>query len=256
MPLLLQESKVVNFTVRSADASWCEWSSAVKRDLIAALNPRANHWNRVKNTVILMKQDNTNMLSLFIVALFGMTLSAKGAPMFNTSFANFDGMVKREPWKQNPGVPPQPVDWQKILTVNDLYAVVGNQAVLHMGPPAKGSAIFASPLGVSKADHSSVSTTGPVQPGLEVLQFFPLAVSQGEFHQMSAMPAILSFQDASGGTLAAENEVARRVWRPDVQTGPPARRSMLSGNGSGPSDFPTCISTWWHGENRCFRARR
>ena len=165
-----------------------------------------------------MNRHNTNMLSLFIVALFGMTLSAKGAPMFNTSFANFDGMVKREPWKPNPGVPPQPVDWQKILTVNDLYAVVGNQAVLHMGPPAKGSAIFASPLGVSKADHSSVSTTGPVQPGLEVLQFFPLAVSQGEFHQMSAMPAILSFQDASGGTLAAENEVARRVWRPDVQT--------------------------------------
>ena len=166
-----------------------------------------------------MKQVNTNMLSLFIVALFGMTLSAKGAPMFNTSFANFDGMVKREPWKPNPGVPPQPVDWQKILTLKEPYFVVGKQTISHIAPPPNGPDRDIHTLGVMpiKSDTYNI-TSGPAHPGLEIVEFFPLAAGKGTGGEMNIMPAILSFQDAEGKSIAAVNDLDKRAWRPDLQT--------------------------------------
>ena len=166
-----------------------------------------------------MKHRNTNMLCALSVVLVGLTLPTKGAPMFNTPFANFDGMVKREPWKANPGVPPQPVDWQKILTLKEPYFVVGKQTISHIAPAPNGPARDIHTLGVMpiKSDAYNI-TSGPAHPGLEIVEFFPLAAAKGTGGEMNIMPAILSFQDAEGKAIAAVNDLDKRAWRPDLQT--------------------------------------
>ena len=142
-----------------------------------------------------------------------------GTLRFNTPFAKFDGMVKREPWKPNPGVPPQPVDWQKILTLKEPCFVVGKQTISHIAPASNGPVRDIHTLGVMpiKSDTYNI-TSGPAHPGLEIVEFFPLAAGKGTGGEMNIMPAILTFQDAEGKDIAAVNDLDKRAWRPDLQT--------------------------------------
>lgn len=133
---------------------------------------------------------------------------------FNTIFSEVPGMVKRDRWTPTSKISAQPVNWKELLTLNDLYCVVGNQTISHVDPKNA-----AHSLGVGEVkNEGSHPVTGAVNPGLECVEFYPLAKGKVNGGEMDVMPAVISFYDINGDKLNILNQVEKRQWRPDLQT--------------------------------------
>jgi len=137
-----------------------------------------------------------------------------GELIFNTVFSEVPGMVKRERWTPTSKIAAQAVNWKELLTLNDLYCVVGNQTISHAYPKD-----LTHSLGVGDVkNEDNHPVTGTVNPGLECVEFYPLAKGNVNGGEMDIMPAIISFYDNKGVKLDTQNQVEKRQWRPDLQT--------------------------------------
>lgn len=132
-------------------------------------------------------------------------------------FEDYPGMVRRPAWMPNPGIASQPVDWQKLLTLKDLYCVIGNQLISHVQTYGDAWPKNHS-LGVGHTKNEGFHyTSGKVEPGLEYVEFYPLAKGNVHGGEMDVLPAALSFFDTEGGSVEFSNDMESRKWRPDLQ---------------------------------------
>ncbi len=134
-----------------------------------------------------------------------------------SKFVDFSGMVGRENWKSSPGVEAQPVDWQALLTLKEMYCVVGNQLISHVH--TRGAVWPENhTLGVGHTKNEGYHyTSGKVEPGLECVEFYPLAKGNVHGGEMDVLPAVITFFDEKGERVETINDLEFRQWKPDLQ---------------------------------------
>ncbi len=132
-------------------------------------------------------------------------------------FKDFPGMARRNDWVPELDVEPQQVDWQKLLTLKELYCVVGNQLISHVQTQGTDWPENHS-LGVGHTKNEGYHyTSGEVKPGLECVEFYPLV--KGDVHggEMDILPACVKVFDKEGNCVEPKNDLDLREWKPDLQ---------------------------------------
>lgn len=135
----------------------------------------------------------------------------------NAAFTDYPGIRKRPKWEPKPETPYRKADWQSLLEMKELFCVVGDQMIAHARTEGEAWP-EAHSLGAGPTKNEGFHyTSGAVQPGLECVEFYPLA--KGEVHggEFDVLPATLSFFDRDGRKVEVCNDLNARRWRPDLQ---------------------------------------
>lgn len=134
-----------------------------------------------------------------------------------SEFIDYPNLHKRPAWEAKPNSPYRKVDWQSLLELKEMFCIVGNQLIVHAR--TKGESWPEShTLGAGPTKNEGFHyTSGTVRPGLECVEFYPLA--KGEVHggEFDVLPATLAFFHSDGREVEVSNDLSARRWRPDLQ---------------------------------------